>query len=161
MKTKWTSENIPSQAGRRVVIIGANSGIGFEAALELTRKGAELILPARTRAKAEDAVLRILQQVPQASLYPEILGLADRASIQAFAKRVIERFPGQSLDLPINNAGVMALPKGKITPDGFERQFATNYLGPFAPTGLLLPSIKAKPGRREAALGRIGTHDQC
>ena len=71
MKTKWTSENIASQAGRRVVITGANSGIGFEAALELARKGAELILPARTQSKAEDAVSRILQQVPQARLYPQ------------------------------------------------------------------------------------------
>jgi len=53
------------------VITGANSGIGFEAALELARKGAELILPARTQSKAEDAVSRILQQVPQARLYPQ------------------------------------------------------------------------------------------
>ena len=54
----------------------------------------------------------------------------------------MERFPGQSLDLLINNAGVMALPKREITVDGFERQFATNYLGPFALTGLLFPAIK-------------------
>jgi NAD(P)-dependent dehydrogenase (short-subunit alcohol dehydrogenase family) len=158
MKTKWTSENIASQAGRRVVITGANSGIGFEAALELARKGAELILPARTQAKAEDAVSRILKQVPQACLYPEILDLAEQASIHAFAKRVIERFPGQSLDLLINNAGVMALPKREITGDGFERQFATNYLGPFALTGLLLPSIKAKPGSRVVTLSSGASH---
>jgi NAD(P)-dependent dehydrogenase (short-subunit alcohol dehydrogenase family) len=158
MKTKWTSENIPSQAGRRVVITGANSGIGFEAALELARKGAELILPARTQAKAEDAVSRILQQVPQARLYPKLLDLAEQASIHAFANRVIERFPGQSLDLLINNAGVMALPKREITADGFERQFATNYLGPFALTGLLLPSIKAKPGSRVVTLSSGASH---
>jgi NAD(P)-dependent dehydrogenase (short-subunit alcohol dehydrogenase family) len=158
MKTKWTSENIPSQAGRRVLITGANSGIGFEAALELARKGAELILPARTQAKAEDAGSRILQQVPQARLHPEILDLAEQASIHAFAKRVVERFPGQSLDLLINNAGVMALPKREITADGFERQFATNYLGPFALTGLLLPSIKAKPGSRVVTLSSGASH---
>lgn len=158
MKTKWTSENIASQAGRGVVITGANSGIGFEAALELARKGAELILPARTQAKAEDAVSRILKQVPQAHLYPEILDLAEQASIHAFAKRVIERFPGQSLDLLINNAGVMALPKRETTADGFERQFATNYLGPFALTGLLLPSIKAKPGSRVVTLSSGASH---
>jgi NAD(P)-dependent dehydrogenase (short-subunit alcohol dehydrogenase family) len=58
---------------------------------------------------------------------------------------VIETFPGQSLDLLINNAGVMALPKREVTADGFERQFATNDLGPFALTELPLPSIKAKP----------------
>jgi NAD(P)-dependent dehydrogenase (short-subunit alcohol dehydrogenase family) len=158
METKWTSENIASQAGRRVVITGANSGIGFEATLELARKGAELILPARTQAKAEDAVSRILKQVPQARLYPEILDLAEQASIHAFAKRVIERFPGQSLDLLINNACVMALPKRETTADGFERQFATNYLGPFALTGLLLPSIKAKPGSRVVTLSSGASH---
>jgi NAD(P)-dependent dehydrogenase (short-subunit alcohol dehydrogenase family) len=158
MKTKWTSKNIESQAGRRVVITGANSGIGFEAALELARKGAELILPARTQAKAEDAAARILQQVPPAVVYPEILDLADQISIHAFAKRVIERFPGQSIDLLINNAGVMALPKREITADGFERQFATNYLGPFALTGLLLPSIKVKPGSRVVTVSSGASH---
>src|SRR5580692_1978667 len=144
MKTNWTTANIPPQVGRRAVITGANSGIGFEAALALASKGAELILPARTQAKADDAATRILQQVPNAQLYPEILDLAEQASVRAFANRVIERFPGQSLDLLINNAGVMALPAREVTKDGFERQFATNYLGPFALTALLLPSMKQR-----------------
>ena len=148
MKTNWTTANIPSQIGRRAVITGANSGIGFEAALALARKGAELILPARTQAKADDAVARILEQVPNAQLHPEILDLAVQASVHAFASRVMERFPGQSLDLLINNAGVMALPAREVTGDGFERQFATNYLGPFALTALLLPSIRQKAGSR-------------
>jgi NAD(P)-dependent dehydrogenase (short-subunit alcohol dehydrogenase family) len=148
MKTQWTTANIPSQAGRRVVITGANSGIGFEAALALAHKGAELILPARTQAKADDAVARIQAQVPNAQLHPEVLDLAVQASVHAFASRVKERFPGQSLDLLINNAGVMALPAREVTADGFERQFATNYLGPFALTGLLLPSIKQIAGSR-------------
>jgi NAD(P)-dependent dehydrogenase (short-subunit alcohol dehydrogenase family) len=148
MKTNWTTANIPSQVGRRAVITGSNSGIGFETALALARKGAELILPARTQAKADDAAARILQQVPNAQLHPEILDLAVQASVHAFANRVIQRFPGQSLDLLINNAGVMALPTREVTGDGFERQFATNYLGPFALTGLLLPSIKQMAGAR-------------
>ena len=148
MKTNWTTANIPSQVGRRAVITGSNSGIGFEAALALARKGAELILPARTQAKADDAAARILEQVPNAQLHPEILDLAVLASVHAFANRVMERFPGQSLDLLINNAGVMALPTREVTGDGFERQFATNYLGPFALTALLLPSIKQIAGSR-------------
>jgi NAD(P)-dependent dehydrogenase (short-subunit alcohol dehydrogenase family) len=148
MQKHWTISNIPSQAGRRVVITGANSGIGFEAALALARMGAEVILPARTKAKAEDAARRILQQVPNAQLHPELLDLAVQASVRAFASRVMKRFPGQSLDLLINNAGVMALPTREITDDGFERQFATNYLGPFALTALLLPSIKQTVGSR-------------
>jgi len=148
MKTKWTTENIPSQAGRRAVITGANSGIGFEAALALAHKGAELILPARTQDKADDATARILEQVPSARVHSEILDLAVLDSVHAFADRVKRRFPGQSLDLLINNAGVMALPTREVTVDGFERQFATNYLGPFALTMLLLPSIKAVEGSR-------------
>jgi NAD(P)-dependent dehydrogenase (short-subunit alcohol dehydrogenase family) len=138
----------PSQVGRRAVITGANSGIGFEAALALAEKGAELILPARTQAKADDAIRRIRERVPNARMHSEVLDLAEQASVQAFARRVIERFPGQSLDLLINNAGVMALPSRELTADGFERQFATNYLGPFALTMLLLPSIKQMPGSR-------------
>ena len=148
MKTNWTTANIPSQVGRRAVITGSNSGIGFEAALALALKGAEVILPARTQAKADDAAARILEQVPGAQLHPEILDLAVQASVHAFANRMIERFPGQSLDLLINNAGVMALPTREVTGDGFERQFATNYLGPFALTGLLLPSMKQRAGSR-------------
>ena len=147
-KTKWTTSDISSQVGRRAVITGANSGIGFEAALALARKGAELVLPARTIAKSDDAVQRILRHVPNARLHSETLDLADQASVHAFARRVIERFPGPSLDLLINNAGVMALPRREVTTDGFERQFATNYLGPFALTMLLLPSIKQLPGSR-------------
>jgi NAD(P)-dependent dehydrogenase (short-subunit alcohol dehydrogenase family) len=148
MKMNWTTTNISSQVGRRALITGSNSGIGFEAALALARKGAELILPARTQAKADDTAARILEQVPNAQLHPEILDLAEQASVHAFANRVIERFPGQTLDLLINNAGVMALPAREVTRDGFERQFATNYLGPFTLTALLLPSVKQTAGSR-------------
>jgi NAD(P)-dependent dehydrogenase (short-subunit alcohol dehydrogenase family) len=148
MKTQWTASNIPSQQGRRVLITGANSGIGWEAALELARRGAEIILPARTEAKADDAIARIRAQVPGAKLVPEILDLADLKSVHAFASRVATGFPGQSLDLLINNAGVMAIPKRELTVDGYERQFATNYLGPFALTALLFWSIKPQAGSR-------------
>jgi len=148
MKTPWTANNIPSQQGRRVVITGGNSGIGFHTALELARHGAEVILPARTEAKAHDAVSRIRAEVPDAKVTAELIDLADQRSVRAFAARTIERFPGQSLDLLINNAGVMAIPTREVTVDGFERQFATNYLGPFALTALLLPSIKPQPGSR-------------
>ena len=152
MKTEWTAQDIPSQQGRRVLITGANSGIGWEAALELARRGAELILPARTEAKADDAIARIRAQVPNAAIIPEILDLADLKSVHAFAKRVAEMFPGQSLDLLINNAGVMAVPTRELTVDGYERQFATNYLGPLALTALLFWSIKPQPGSRIVTL---------
>jgi NAD(P)-dependent dehydrogenase (short-subunit alcohol dehydrogenase family) len=129
MKKEWTANDIPSQAGRRVLITGANSGIGWEAALELARRGAEIILPARTEAKAEDAIARIRAQVPGAKLIPEILDLADLRSVHSFAGRVVEMFPGRSLDLLINNAGVMAVPRRELT-------------------ALLFWSIKPQPGSR-------------
>ena len=146
--TSWSASNIPSQQGRRALITGANSGIGFEAALELARHGCELILPARTLAKAEDAIARIRREVPAANITPTVLDLASLASVHAFADFVTANFPGQSLDLLINNAGVMAVPTRELTVDGYERQFATNYLGPFALTALLFASIKPQPGSR-------------
>jgi len=148
MSSRFTANDVPSQAGRRVLITGANSGVGYEAALELARRGAEVILPARTIGKAENAMARIRQQVPGAKLTPGILDLASFASVRAFAAFVAEKFPGQSLDLLINNAGVMGVPQRELTADGYERQFATNYLGPFLLTALLYSQVKQEPGAR-------------
>jgi NAD(P)-dependent dehydrogenase (short-subunit alcohol dehydrogenase family) len=146
--TKFTAKDVPIQEGRRVLITGANSGIGFEAALELARKGAEIILPARSLDKANDAIARIRRQVPESKITPAVLDLASLASVRAFAAFVGEKFPGQSLDLLINNAGVMAVPRRELTVDGYERQFATNYLGPFLLTALIFPRLKPKQGTR-------------
>lgn len=144
----WTAEQIPSQAGRRVLITGANSGIGFETALELARNGAEIVLPARSRQKAEEAAARIHASVPAASVIPAILDLASQQSIVEFAAWFTHRFSGESLDLLISNAGVMAVPKRELTVDGFERQFATNFLGPFALIARLYGHVNS---RQEAA----------
>lgn len=146
--TEFTANDIPSQQGRRVLITGANSGIGYEAALELARRGAEVILPARSLNKANDAINRIRREVPGAKLTPGLLDLASLGSVRDFAAFVDENFPGQSLDLLINNAGVMAVPQRELTVDGYERQFATNYLGPFLLTALLYPRLKPQPGTR-------------
>ena len=150
--TRFTPNDIPSQQGRRALITGANSGIGYEAALELARRGAEIILPARTNDKANSAIARIRREVPNAKLTPGILDLASLASVRAFATafatETANKFPGPSLDLLINNAGVMAVPQRQLTVDGYERQFATNYLGPFLLTALLFPLLKPQPGTR-------------
>jgi NAD(P)-dependent dehydrogenase (short-subunit alcohol dehydrogenase family) len=144
----WTADDIPTQIARRVVITGGNSGIGFHTALQLARRGGEIVLPARTEAKSLDAIRRIEARVPNAILTPAVLDLSSLASIQAFADFYDHTFPGQSLDLLINNAGVMAVPRRELTVDGFERQFATNYLGPFALTALLFPHLKKRAGTR-------------
>jgi NAD(P)-dependent dehydrogenase (short-subunit alcohol dehydrogenase family) len=148
MKTNWTAQNIPSQQGRRVLITGANSGIGFHTALELARRGAEIILPARTPEKAGTAAAAIRLEVPNAQILPEVLDLADLSSVRAFSERILKRYSQPSLDLLINNAGVMAIPQRQLTPDGYERQFATNYLGPFALTALLFRDVKQQAGSR-------------
>ena len=144
----WTADLIPSQQGRRVLITGGNSGIGYETALELARRGAEIVLPARSPAKANEALERIRREVPAAKLHAATLDLASLSSIRAFAEEISAKFPSESIDLLINNAGVMAVPKREVTVDGYERQFATNYLGPFLLTALLYPHLKQKAGSR-------------
>ncbi len=130
------------------MITGANSGIGFETARELARKGAEIILPARTMAKAKDAVDRIRREIPSASVIPCVLDLGSQASVREFASWFSGKYPGPSIDLLISNAGVMGIPKRELTVDGFERQFATNFLGPFALTALLYPQVRQREGSR-------------
>jgi NAD(P)-dependent dehydrogenase (short-subunit alcohol dehydrogenase family) len=144
----WTAESISSQSGRRVLITGANSGIGFVTARELARKGAEIILPARSMAKAQEAADRIRKEIPSASIVPGVLDLASQASVREFASWFSGHYPGPSIDLLISNAGVMAIPKRELTVDGFERQFATNFLGPFALTALLYPHVRQQEGNR-------------
>ncbi|MBH1933326.1 SDR family NAD(P)-dependent oxidoreductase [Streptomyces sp. AV19] len=134
----WTLDDMPGQHGRTAVVTGANSGIGFVTARELARRGARVVLACRdeTRGRAAEELLR--QDVPGADVRLARLDLADLASVRAFA----EELPEERLDLLVNNAGVMALPRRR-TVDGFEMQFGTNHLGHFALTGLLLPRLRA------------------
>jgi NAD(P)-dependent dehydrogenase (short-subunit alcohol dehydrogenase family) len=135
----WTTANIPSQAGRIAVVTGGNSGIGWNTALELARAGADVILAARDERKGQDAVQRIKRQVPQSKVRFVQLDLASLRSIRAFAERLSAE---PRIDLLVNNAGVMSIPQREMTEDGFEKQFGTNYLGPFALTLLLLPLLQ-------------------
>jgi NAD(P)-dependent dehydrogenase (short-subunit alcohol dehydrogenase family) len=145
MSERWTAEKIPSQAGRTAVVTGANSGLGLAAARELARAGAEVVLACRDTAKGEEAVSSIRAEVPGAVVAVEELDLASLASVRAFAERVATEL--ESVDLLINNAGVMAPPR-RETADGFELQFGTNHLGHFALTGLLLGELEGRQGAR-------------
>jgi len=150
---KWTAEQIPSQAGKTALITGANSGIGYQTALELARHGAHVLLGCRNEAKGRAALNRLQRELPGASAEVVELDMASLASIRAFAAAFLGR--GIALDLLINNAGVMALPKRELTEDGFERQFGTNHLGHFALTGLLLPALLAAPAPRVVTVASL------
>ncbi|MEU2430364.1 oxidoreductase [Streptomyces sp. NPDC007861] len=142
-RTGWTTRDIPDQSGRTAVVTGANSGIGLVTARELARRGARVVLACRSEARGKEAEELVRQQVPGADAEFRPLDLADLASVRRFA----ESYESATLDLLINNAGVMALPYGK-TADGFETQFGVNHLGHFALTGLLLAKLLNTPGAR-------------
>lgn len=139
----WNTSDIPDQGGRTAVVTGANSGIGLVTARELARRGARVILACRSEARGKRAQEHIAREVPGAHVEFRPLDLAELSSVREFAAS----YPYESLDLLINNAGVMALPYGK-TADGFETQFGVNHLGHFALTGLLLPKLLDTPGAR-------------
>jgi NAD(P)-dependent dehydrogenase (short-subunit alcohol dehydrogenase family) len=140
MSDKWTAADIPAQKGRRAIVTGANSGLGFETALALAAHGAEITMAVRDVDKGETAAQQIRARVPQASLEVRRLDLADLASIDEFAWLWRESHP-EGLGLLINNAGIMAIPR-RETADGFEMQLGTNHLGHFALTGRLLEAIR-------------------
>jgi NAD(P)-dependent dehydrogenase (short-subunit alcohol dehydrogenase family) len=142
---KWTAADIPDQSGRVAVVTGANSGLGLVAAGELARAGAAVIVACRNTQKGEAAGEAIRGEAPGASVEVEALDLADLGSVRAFADRLHAR--GDTLDLLINNAGVMASPQ-RTTNDGFELQLGTNHLGHFALTGLVLDLLSDTPGAR-------------
>ena len=134
----WTIADIPPQYGKLALVTGANSGIGWHTALELARAGCEVILAARSQEKGREAVSRIRRELPQAKVRAEDLDLASLKSIRALAAKIEEQ---PKLDLLVNNAGVMALPTREVTESGFERQLGVNFLGHFALTALLVPTL--------------------
>ena len=138
--TDWTTADIPSLNGRTVVITGATGGLGYETALALAGAGAQVVLTGRSDVKGRNALQGIRGQFSDAKISYETLDLANLASVADFARRFAAAHA--SLDLLVNNAGVMALPERQETADGFEMQFGTNYLGHYALTAQLLPRLR-------------------
>jgi NAD(P)-dependent dehydrogenase (short-subunit alcohol dehydrogenase family) len=144
MSSDWTAEQIPDQSGRLAIVTGANSGIGLIAAKQLARHGAQVVLAVRNQQKGEEALREIAAAAPGATVTQSALDLSDLDSVRAFAQRIREGH--ETVDLLINNAGVMAPPK-RLTAGPFELQFVTNHLGHFALTGLLLDRVEPTAGR--------------
>ncbi|WP_263380668.1 oxidoreductase [Granulicella paludicola] len=150
---QWTAAQIPALDGKKVLITGANSGIGYQAAVQLARHGAHVVLACRSAEKGELAIRSLQKELPGAKVELSLLDVSSIADVHRFAAEFLKR--GIFLDILINNAGVMALNPRQVTPEGFERQFATNHLGHFALTGLLLPSIMAAPAPRVVTVASL------
>ena len=142
----WTTAAIPDLSGRLALITGASSGLGLETARALVARGATVVLGCRSRSRAEQARISLLPDVAGGGAVDLLdLDLADLASVRVASQELADRYG--RLDLLINNAGVMGLPR-TLSRDGFERQFATNHLGHFALTLALLPLLRGRPGAR-------------
>ncbi len=139
----WTADDMPDQAGRNVVVTGANSGIGYEATKAFASHGAHVVLAVRSVHRGEDAKAELETEYPGASLTVHELDLADLDSVAAFADWYETTY--DSLAVLANNAGVMAIPRSE-TADGFETQFGVNHLGHFALTGRLLDVLRRTSG---------------
>lgn len=161
--SRWTVNDIPEQNGKVAVVTGANSGLGYISSEALTRKGAQVVMAGRDKAKAQEAINRLKREVPGAKVEFIRLDLADLNSVQEFAADFKARY--NRLDLLLNNAGVMTIPE-RQTAQGFEMQFGTNHLGHFALTALLLDNLTGTPDSRVVTVtsmahlyGRINFED--
>lgn len=142
--------HVPDQTGKLAVVTGANSGLGKEIATRLAIARTRVVLAVRSPSHGEEARSDILRQVPDAMVDVRRIDLADLDSVRAMADGLLA--DGTPLDLLVNNAGVMAVPTRMTTAQGFELQFGTNFLGPFALTLRLLPLLLAAPAPRVATM---------
>ncbi len=145
MSNKWTQNDMPDMTGKVVVITGANSGLGLASTKAIAAKGATVVMACRNMTKAEQAKAEVLAENASAKLEVMPLDNASLASVRAFADAFKSRY--DRLDVLLNNAGVMAIPRQE-TEDGFEMQFGVNHLAHFVLTGLLLDVLTATPGSR-------------
>ncbi len=142
--SSWTAADLPSFAGRTVIVTGANSGLGEVTARELARVGARVILACRNLDKGNAAAAGMIGDVEVRKL-----DLQSLESVREFAAGV------SAVDVLINNAGIMAVPYA-VTVDGFESQIGTNHLGHFALTNLLLPKITDRVVTVSSAMHLLG-----
>ncbi len=152
-RSGWGPDDIGDLTGSTIMVTGANSGIGYEAAVELAAHGAHLVLACRNLQKANQAADRIIGYTPSASVEVLELDLASLGSV----RRAAGRFNAEHdrLDVLVNNAGVMGTPY-RITEDGNELQFASNHLGHFALTGLVLDRLLTTTGSRVITVSSLG-----
>lgn len=139
MGSKWTAADVPDQSGRTAVVTGSNTGLGYDTAAVLAARGAHVVLAVRNPDKGAEAAERIRAAHPGAAVTVQQLDLSSLASVRKAAEEIRANQP--RIDLLINNAGLMYVPRRELTEDGFEMHFGTNHLGHFALTGLLVDHL--------------------
>lgn len=152
MSSLRSAAELPSQQGKLALITGGNRGLGYQVALALAGAGAELVLACRDPAKAAVALASLRAAHPAAKVEAMELDVADLTSVRRFAEAFKARH--DRLDVLIHNAAAIMVPQGK-TKDGFETHLATNHLGPFALTGLLLDCLEAAPAARVVSMSSL------
>lgn len=152
--TRWTDADLPDLSGRTYVVTGATSGLGLETAAALAAHSAQVVLTGRD----SDRLARSVDTAARTATGPDPVGqmldLADLGSVRAAADQLVEEHP--VIHVLINNAGVMAPPRGE-TKDGFETQIGTNHLGHFALTGLLLPALPVTDADADARVVTVAS----
>lgn len=149
----WSVADIPPQRNHIFLVTGGTSGIGFETAKALAASGAQVVIAARNAEHGREAIASILQATPDARVRFEKLDLGDLASVRDLGAHLRATLP--RLDGLINNAGIMEPPEREISKDGFEMQFAVNYLGHFVLTAELLPLLRQSDAPRVVTLSSI------
>jgi len=149
---RWRSLGVADQHGRRAVVTGANTGLGYQTALALAGVGAEVVMAVRDLDRGQAAAQRIRESIDDAKLRVIHLDLADLASVRDFAA---EQSTVGPVDLLLNNAGLMLVPRRELTSDGFESQMGINHLGHFALTAGLLPALLRSPAGRVVCVTSI------
>jgi NAD(P)-dependent dehydrogenase (short-subunit alcohol dehydrogenase family) len=152
----WTADRMGDLSGKTVIVTGANSGLGYEAAREFAMHGASVVLACRNVDRGTEAGERIRDDAPDVPLTVIGLDLADLSSVREFAANFTDTHDG--LNILCNNAGVMAIPRSE-TADGFETQFGVNHLGHFALTGLLMDHLRETDGESRVVTQSSGLHE--
>lgn len=143
---KWIDQNIPSLQGKRILITGANSGIGFEAAKIFASKEAELLMACRNANRAEKAKEEILSLYPKTKITILSYDQSSFESIDGCVSSIIQQF--DSIDVVVCNAGIYHPEKHLTTKDGFPLTIGTNYIGCYYFVEKLRPFLEKNPNGR-------------
>ena len=154
----WTAAEWSSMVGRTVVITGPTSGLGREAAGSFARMGARIVLVGRDASRLERTAAELRGENPDAPIHTVVADMSSLASVRAVADRILEGEP--RIDVIVDNAGAM-LAERQVTPEGFERTFATMVLGPFVLIARLLPRLAESPDARIVAVTSGGMYTQA